>query len=121
MDIIKQSYIVYLGEHSHGPGLTSADLESVVDSHHTFLGSFLGREAKDAIFYSYKRHINGFAAHLEDDQVEEIQRHPSVISVHADRAENYTQLVHGNSLGRLEKKGVVHPSSLWKKAGFVRT
>lgn len=30
-------------------------------------------KAKDAIFYSYKRHINGFAAILEDHQVEEIQ------------------------------------------------
>lgn len=29
-------------------------------------------EAKDAIFYSYTRHINGFAATLEDEAAAEI-------------------------------------------------
>lgn len=41
--IFKQSYIVYLGEHSHGVGVASVDLQSVENSHHEFLGSFLGR------------------------------------------------------------------------------
>ncbi|XP_016491507.2 subtilisin-like protease SBT5.4 [Nicotiana tabacum] len=116
---VKNSYIVYLGEHSHGPGVTSADLHSVVDSHHEFLGSFLGskEKAKDAIFYSYKRHINGFAAVLEDDQVEEIQRHPSVISIFLNKARKL-HTTHSWEFMMLEKNGVVHPSSLWKKARF---
>ncbi|KAH0681150.1 hypothetical protein KY284_022235 [Solanum tuberosum] len=116
---IKQSYIVYLGEHSHGVGVTLADLQGVVDSHHEFLGSFLGskEKAKDAIFYSYKRHINGFAALLEDDQVEEIQRHPSVISVFLNKARKL-HTTHSWEFMRLEKNGVVHPKSLWNKAEF---
>lgn len=28
--------------------------------------------AREAIFYSYKRHINGFAANLEDEEAAEI-------------------------------------------------
>ncbi|KAM3280834.1 subtilisin-like protease SBT5.4 [Capsicum chacoense] len=116
---IRKSYIVYLGEHSHGPGLTSTDLQSVVDSHHDFLSSFLGskEKAKDAIFYSYKRHINGFAAVLEDDQVGEIQRHPNVISVFLNKARKL-HTTHSWDFMRLEKNGVVHRSSLWKKAEF---
>ncbi|CAN4106651.1 unnamed protein product [Withania somnifera] len=116
---IKKSYIVYLGEHSHGPGVTSALLQSVVDSHHEFLGSFLGckEKAKDAIFYSYKRHINGFAAVLDDDQVEEIQRHPSVVSVFLNKARKL-HTTRSWEFMRLEKNGVIHPSSLWKKAEF---
>ncbi|XP_059310384.1 subtilisin-like protease SBT5.4 [Lycium ferocissimum] len=116
---VKKSYIVYLGEHSHGPGVTSADLNRVVDSHHKFLGSFLGstEKAKDAIFYSYKRHINGFAAMLEDDQVGEIQRHPSVISVFLNKARKL-HTTRSWEFMMLEKNGGVHPSSLWKKARF---
>ncbi|KAK4721048.1 hypothetical protein R3W88_011281 [Solanum pinnatisectum] len=125
---IKQSYIVYLGEHSHGVGVTSADLQGVVDSHHEFLGSFLGskEKAKDAIFYSYKRHINGFAALLEDDQVEEIQSMyiyiPSgiqVISVFLNKARKL-HTTHSWEFMRLEKNGVVYPNSLWNKAEFGR-
>ncbi|KAI6698830.1 hypothetical protein NL676_018949 [Syzygium grande] len=65
----KKSYVVYLGSHSHGPDASLADLSRVTESHHEFLGSFLGSrdDAEEAIFYSYTRHINGFAATLEDD------------------------------------------------------
>ena len=38
-----QSYVVYLGAHSHGPSATTADYEKVTDSHHDFLESFLER------------------------------------------------------------------------------
>lgn len=40
-----QSYVVYLGEHSHDDSnLYSAELEQrVLDSHHEFLASSLGR------------------------------------------------------------------------------
>ncbi|CAI9755080.1 unnamed protein product [Fraxinus pennsylvanica] len=71
---VLQSYIVYLGGHSHGSEVTSADLHRVEEFHHEFLGSFLGstEKAKDAIIYSYKRHINGFAAVLEEEDASEI-------------------------------------------------
>lgn len=39
-----QSYIVYLGSHSHGPNPSASDLESATNSHYKLLGSHLGKE-----------------------------------------------------------------------------
>ena len=38
-----QSYIVYLGTHSHGLEPTSADLDRATNSHYNLLSSFVGR------------------------------------------------------------------------------
>ncbi|KAK7857325.1 subtilisin-like protease [Quercus suber] len=59
--------LIELGSHAHGPEVSEADFDRVTDSHYDFLGSFLGSKeiAKDAIIYSYQRHINGFSANLE--------------------------------------------------------
>ncbi|CAJ1943620.1 unnamed protein product [Sphenostylis stenocarpa] len=67
---LKQSYIVYLGSHSFGQNPSSVDQESVTNSHYDFLGSYMGSIdlAKEAIFYSYNKHINGFAALLDEDE-----------------------------------------------------
>ncbi|GMN59914.1 hypothetical protein TIFTF001_029005 [Ficus carica] len=72
--IFDKPYIVYLGSHSHGSQPSSVDLERATSSHYSFLGSYLGSDenAKDAIFYSYTRHINGFAAILDDAEAAEI-------------------------------------------------
>jgi hypothetical protein len=94
--------VVYLGSHSHDSSeMSSFDFNSVTNSHYEFLGSFLGRyynsklynilnylcfanwndwvlficsseTAKESIFYSYTRHINGFAANLEEKVAAEI-------------------------------------------------
>jgi hypothetical protein len=72
----KQSYVVYLGEHAHGERLGAAaaadvDVEALArqaeDSHCELLAGVLGdkEKAREAIFYSYTRHINGFAANLD--------------------------------------------------------
>ncbi|MCI23068.1 subtilisin-like protease-like, partial [Trifolium medium] len=63
--------------------MSSVDFNSVTNSHYEFLGSFLGSSdtAKESIFYSYTRHINGFAANLEEEVAAEIARHPKVLSV----------------------------------------
>ncbi|XP_012849317.1 PREDICTED: LOW QUALITY PROTEIN: subtilisin-like protease SBT5.4 [Erythranthe guttata] len=115
----KKSYIVYLGGHSHGADVTSADLRRVADSHTQLLASFLGSEekAKDAIFYSYKRHINGFAALLEDEEAARIAEHPDVASVflHQGRKLHTT---HSWDFLMLENEGVIPSSSLWNKARF---
>nr|GMD03543.1 subtilisin-like protease SBT5.3 [Ipomoea batatas] len=73
---IRKSYVVYLGGHSHGKQVSSVDLHRVKHSHHQLLGTYLGSsdKAKDAIFYSYTRHINGFAAMLEEEEAAEIAR-----------------------------------------------
>jgi hypothetical protein len=71
-----QSYVVYLGGHSHGrAGAALASCrERARSSHYALLGSVLRSEARarDAIFYSYTRYINGFAATLEEDEAAEV-------------------------------------------------
>ncbi|KAL2495657.1 Subtilisin-like protease SBT5.4 [Forsythia ovata] len=116
---IKKSYIVYLGGHSHGPEITSDQLHHVADSHHELLGTILGSKgkAKDAIFYSYKRHINGFAAMLEEEEAAETAKHPDVVSVFLNQGRNL-HTTHSWEFLMLERNGVIHPSSLWKKARF---
>ncbi|GFP92815.1 subtilisin-like protease sbt5.4 [Phtheirospermum japonicum] len=116
---IKKSYIVYLGEHNHGPDVTAADLQRVKNSHTKLLSSFLGSEqkAKDSIFYSYKRNINGFAAVLEEEEAAEIAKHPDVISVLLNKGRKL-HTTHSWDFLMLESNGVVHPSSLWAKARY---
>nr|GMC55496.1 subtilisin-like protease SBT5.4 [Ipomoea batatas] len=124
-----QSYIVYLGEHSHGPDVTSADLRRVTDSHYEFLGSFLGSvdKAKDAMIYSYKRHINGFAALLEEHEAAEITscvdgylEHPEVLSLFLDKSRKL-HTTHSWEFMNVEKSGGEVPSnSIWNKARFGR-
>ncbi|CAL5393199.1 unnamed protein product [Camellia sinensis] len=62
--------LVYMGVHSHGLEDAEATVTKVKDSHCQFLASFLGssEQAKETIFYSYSRDINGFAATLEDEE-----------------------------------------------------
>ncbi|KAJ0017984.1 hypothetical protein Pint_09647 [Pistacia integerrima] len=116
---IKKSYIVYLGSHDHGPQVTTADLHRVTHSHHQLLSSFLGstEKAKDAIFYSYDRHINGFAANLEEEEAAEIAKHPDVVSVFPNKAKKL-HTTHSWDFMSLENNGVVHPSSIWEKAKY---
>ncbi|XP_017430955.1 subtilisin-like protease SBT5.4 [Vigna angularis] len=113
---LRQSYIVYLGSHSFGPNPSLVDLESVTDSHHDFLGSYLGsiEKAKEAIFYSYNRYINGFAAVLEEDEAANIAKHPSVISVFLNKRHKLHTTHSWNFLG-LERNGAFPPQSLWGK------
>ncbi|PIA62003.1 hypothetical protein AQUCO_00200177v1 [Aquilegia coerulea] len=113
---IKKSYVVYLGAHSHGMKPTSIDFDRVTDSHHDFLGSFLGskEKAKDAMIYSYTRHINGFAATLEENEAEEISRHPDVVSVFLNK-EKELQTTHSwDFLGVIKDNKIPHKSILKK-------
>ncbi|KAK4846690.1 hypothetical protein QYF36_020894 [Acer negundo] len=116
----KKSYVVYLGGHSHGPEeLSSVDLNQVTESHYHFLGPFLksGCDPKDAIFYSYTRHINGFAAKLEEEEAAEIAKHPKVISVFLNQGRKLHTTHSWEFLG-LENHGRVSSNSIWKKARY---
>ncbi|CAE5972686.1 unnamed protein product [Arabidopsis arenosa] len=75
------SYVVYFGAHSHVGEITKDAMDRVKETHYDFLGSFIGsREiATDAIFYSYTKHINGFAAHLDHDLAYAISKHNSYV------------------------------------------
>ncbi|KAK6123902.1 hypothetical protein DH2020_042345 [Rehmannia glutinosa] len=115
----KESYIVYLGEHSHGPDVTESDLQRVTDSHTQLLTSFLGspQKAKESIIYSYNTNINGFAAVLEEEEATEIAKRPDVVSVLLNQGRQL-HTTHSWDFLMLETDGVVHPSSLWEKARY---
>ncbi|KOM32690.1 hypothetical protein LR48_Vigan01g224600, partial [Vigna angularis] len=111
-----QSYIVYLGSHYFGPNPSLVDLDSVTDSHHDFLGPYVGsiEKAKEAIFYSYNRYINGFAAVLEEDEAANIAEHPSVVSVFLNKKRKLHTTHSWNFLG-LERNGGYPEASAWRK------
>lgn len=114
-----QSYVVYLGSHSHGLEPTQADIDRVTDSHYELLGLFTEskEKAKEKIFCSYTNSINGFAAVLEEEEASALAKHPDVVSVFLNKARKL-HTTHSWSFLGLEKDGVVPPSSLWKKARY---
>ncbi|KAH7684214.1 Tripeptidyl-peptidase II protein [Dioscorea alata] len=112
----KKPYIVYLGAHS-----SNTTDEVAVNSHHELLGSILKskEKAKDAIYYSYTKEINGFAANMDEHEANELSMHPSVVSVfpsqtlklHTTHTWQFLGLERGDS-------SEIPDSSLWKKARF---
>ncbi|KAL6656210.1 hypothetical protein ACP70R_007036 [Stipagrostis hirtigluma subsp. patula] len=117
----KKSYVVYLGGHSHGRGgaAVAANRERARSSHYELLGGVLRSEerARAAIFYSYTRHINGFAATLEEHEAAALSRHPRVVSVFPNRGHRLHTTRSWEFMG-MEKDGRVRASSLWAKARF---
>ncbi|CAL1352049.1 unnamed protein product [Linum trigynum] len=119
---VKRHYIVYLGGHSHGGfSATEADLHAVTNSHHDLLTTYLGdlEAAKDAIRYSYKRHINGFTAVLDDEEAAQIARHPGVVSVFPDgmkrlhTTNSWDFMLLNKEIGKRKV-----PNEIWKAAKF---
>ncbi|KAL3652797.1 hypothetical protein CASFOL_002478 [Castilleja foliolosa] len=106
----KSSYVVYMGTHTNRAQVTSAD---ITQSHYDFLGSFLGSadKAKDAILYSYNKHINGFAAIIEDDVA-------SKLSLLLSRRKKLHTTRSWNFLGLENNNGQSPVGSLWEKARF---
>ncbi|KAH7545417.1 hypothetical protein FEM48_Zijuj01G0091700 [Ziziphus jujuba var. spinosa] len=110
---------VYLGSHAHGSQVTEEYLDRVTDSHYDFLGSFLGSKeiAKESIIYSYTRHINGFAAQLDEEEAAEIAKNPKVVSVFLNRGRKL-QTTHSWEFMLQKINNKVIPNSLWDKARF---
>ncbi|KAK4437528.1 Subtilisin-like protease SBT5.4 [Sesamum alatum] len=94
-------------------------LHNRTEAHIDFLGSILGckKKAKDAIFYSYRRHINGFAAQLDEAEVAVIRKNPMVVTVFRNE-ERQLKTTNSWDFLSLGSNGVVPPDSLWKKARF---
>ncbi|KAL1143472.1 hypothetical protein V6Z11_A11G162900 [Gossypium hirsutum] len=115
----QKSYVIYLGEHLRGLGSAWVNVDAVTETHYEFLGSFLGsrEDARQAIFYSYTRHINGFAANLADEVASEIARHPEVVSVFMNKGRKLHTTRSWEFLG-LEQNGVVPSNSIWNKARY---
>ncbi|XVF70558.1 hypothetical protein PTKIN_Ptkin11bG0171400 [Pterospermum kingtungense] len=113
------SYIVYLGEHSHGLNPTLADLDHAANYHYELLRSFVGSAelAKEKILYSYTRSINGFAAILEEEEAAEIAKHPDVVSVFLNKGRQL-HTTRSWDFMRLERDGVIPSESLWNKSSL---
>ncbi|KAJ7964649.1 Subtilisin-like protease [Quillaja saponaria] len=116
---IKESYVVYLGAHSHDPELSSIDFNQITETHYQFLQSFMEsyEVAKEAIFYSYTKHINGFAATLEEQVAAEIAKHPKVVSVFLNKGRKLHTTRSWEFMG-LEHGGITLPNSIWEKARY---
>ncbi|XP_058734006.1 subtilisin-like protease SBT5.3 [Vicia villosa] len=114
---IKQSYIVYLGSHSYGSNPSSFDSQFVTNSHYDLLGSYVGsiNKAKEAIFYSYNRYINGFAAILDEDEAAKVAKNPNVVSIFLNKRYELHTTRSWNFLG-LERDGGFTNDSVWKKS-----
>ncbi|XP_047073341.1 subtilisin-like protease SBT5.3 [Lolium rigidum] len=115
----KKSYVVYLGAHMYGRDASVEDHARATESHHELLGSVLGSKqmARDAIFYSYTKNINGFAAYLDEEVATQMARHPEVVTVmeskmlklHTTRSWDFMDM---------ERDGQILPDSIWKHAKF---
>ncbi|KAL1360680.1 subtilisin-like protease Glyma18g48580 [Arachis hypogaea] len=112
----KKCYIVYLGAHSHGPSPTSVDLDAATNSHFDLLASVLGshEKAKEAIIYSYNKHINGFAALLEEEEAAHITKKPNVVSVFLTKKHNLHTTRSWEFLGLNRNDG----NLAWRKGRF---
>eukprot|EP00252_Welwitschia_mirabilis_P014131 TRINITY_DN3116_c0_g1_i9.p1 TRINITY_DN3116_c0_g1~~TRINITY_DN3116_c0_g1_i9.p1 ORF type:complete len:762 (-),score=169.38 TRINITY_DN3116_c0_g1_i9:277-2562(-) len=116
------SYVVYLGgQHEN------LDPHVLADYHHELLAPVLGSkdDAKDAIFYSYTRGLNGFAAHLQEDHAFALSGLPEVVSVFLNQGRKLHTTHSWEFLG-LEKSAegsvidAISEPSLWDKANFGR-
>ncbi|KAL5718210.1 hypothetical protein ACHQM5_011139 [Ranunculus cassubicifolius] len=116
----KKSYVVYLGDHSHGPEPTSHDFDRAENSHHEFLGSFMGckEKAKKAMVYSHKKKINAFSAMLDPKEAEKISKHKDVISVFEGKRPQLHTTNSWEFLG-MENHGELPTNSVWKKWEFL--
>ncbi|XP_050236943.1 subtilisin-like protease SBT5.4 [Mercurialis annua] len=117
-----QSYIVYLGDQSPPTG-EARDVfsdEKVSQSHFDMVSSLIQTDSakpEGKILYSYTKSMDGFAAVLDDSQVQMLKNQPNVRAVfpnkryelHTTHSWDYLQLADG---------GVAAPASLWNTAKY---
>ncbi|XP_019430877.1 PREDICTED: subtilisin-like protease SBT5.4 [Lupinus angustifolius] len=107
---------MYFGSHDHSPEVTEADFDQVTETHHEFLCSYLGSSEK-AIFYSYTKHVNGFAAILEEEEAANIAKPPTIVRVFLNKGTKL-QTTPSWEFMLMDDNGLIHPSSLFEKARF---
>ncbi|MED6184572.1 hypothetical protein PIB30_048653 [Stylosanthes scabra] len=112
-----ESYIVYLGSQSFGQDPTLVDAEYVTNSHYNLLGSYVGsfEKAKEAIFYSYNKYFNGFAAVLDEEEAAKIAKHTEVLSVFPNKRRQL-HTTHSWSFLGLGTDGAFAEQSIWKES-----
>ncbi|XP_062234124.1 subtilisin-like protease SBT5.3 [Phragmites australis] len=114
------SYVVYLGGHPRRVGVSTEEASRrATESHHDLLAAVLGdrEKAREAIFYSYTKNINGFAANLEPGEASEIAKYPGVVSVFPNRGRKLQTTWSWQFMG-LERGGEVPPWSAWEVARY---
>ncbi|KAJ1259859.1 hypothetical protein BS78_10G188300 [Paspalum vaginatum] len=115
------SYVVYLGGHPRRDGVSPEEASRMAaDSHYDLLGAVLGNreKAREAIFYSYTKHINGFAASLEPAAAAEIAEYPGVVSVFPNRGRKLQTTRSWQFMGLERAAGDVPPWSAWETARY---
>ncbi|KAL0550253.1 hypothetical protein IC582_014759 [Cucumis melo] len=73
--------------------------------------------AKESIFYSYNRYINGFAAILDENQAIALARNPNVVSIFENQKRKLHTTRSWSFLGMESDEGIP-PNSIWKAARF---
>ncbi|KAL2317001.1 hypothetical protein Fmac_030877 [Flemingia macrophylla] len=74
--------------------------------------------AKEAMMYSYNKHINGFAALLEEEEASEIAKNPNVVSIFLSKEHKLLTTRSWDFLGLHEKNGRIPEHSAWAQAKF---
>ncbi|XP_052115893.1 subtilisin-like protease Glyma18g48580 [Arachis duranensis] len=112
----KKCYIVYMGAHSHGSSPTSFEMEAATSSHYDLLTSAVGsyEKAKEGMIYSYNKHINGFAAMLEEKEAAMLSKKANVVSVFLSKEHRLHTTRSWEFLG-LQRNG---RSTAWQKGRF---
>ncbi|CAL1352057.1 unnamed protein product [Linum trigynum] len=115
-----KSYVVYLRRDLLGSSTEELGGDEMSHTYHHLLASCMEskEKAREAIFYSYSGIINGFAATLEDDELEQLERHPQVLQVLPNEAYQIQTTRSWAFMGLEDSKGVVPPNSLWKKTDY---
>ncbi|XP_028210609.1 subtilisin-like protease SBT5.4 [Glycine soja] len=106
-----------MGSQEHGEEVTDAAFDRVAETHREFVQSYVGspQKAKEAIIYSYTRHINGFAAMLEEEEAADIA---NVVSVFLNKGRKL-HTTHSWEFMDLEMNdGVIPSDSLFRKARY---
>ncbi|CAN0924585.1 Subtilisin-like protease SBT5.3 [Linum grandiflorum] len=116
----RQSYIVFLRRNSIGVN-QGLDGNAMSKTYNGVLASCMGsnkEKARESILYSYSSRFNGFAATLEDVEVEQLESHPEVIAVLPNEVYQIQTTSSWRFMGLENSDGVVPPESLWRKARF---
>ncbi|CAN6194419.1 unnamed protein product [Urochloa humidicola] len=115
------SYVVYLGDHPRRDGVSPEEASrQATGSHHDLLAAVLGdrEKAREAIFYSYTTHINGFAATLEPAAAAALAKQPGVVSVFPNRGRKLHTTRSWQFMGLERATGDVPPWSAWETARY---
>ncbi|KAL6839476.1 hypothetical protein ACP4OV_030746 [Aristida adscensionis] len=115
------SYIVYLGGVPRRDGVSLEEASRrATESHYDLLGAVLGdrEKAREAIFYSYTKNINGFAANIEPGDAAKIAKYPGVVSVFPNRGRRLHTTRSWNFVGLERDGGEVPPWSAWQAARY---